>query len=87
MATLRRTYCLDLVADKQHVVLLAQCLNLGKVAVGRDDDTCFTLDRLQENRGGLFSVQFECLLEVLDNTVSITAGLVLSDEISGEMRT
>ena len=82
-----RTYRLDLVADQQHVVLLAECLDLGKVAVGRDDDARFTLNRLQEDCCGLFSVQFESLLNVLDNAVSVVTALVLANAIKGGTRT
>ena len=52
----KTTYSLDLIADEQNIMLLAKVLNLRKVSMRRDDDTCLTLDRLQEDRSGLFAV-------------------------------
>ena len=50
---------LDLVADEQDVVLLAQLLHFAQVAVRRHDDACFALDRLDDEGGCARAVCFE----------------------------
>ena len=32
------TYCLNLVANEQHVMLLAECMSLREIALRRDND-------------------------------------------------
>ena len=50
---------LDLVADQEHVVFVAEGAHLAEVVVGGDDDAGFALDGLDEESGDVLTVGFE----------------------------
>lgn len=66
---------LDLVADEENVVLLAECLHVTKVAVIWDNDTGLALNWFNDNSSSLLA---ELLKELLD-----IGNIVVADGLSG----
>lgn len=52
---------LDLVADQQHIVLVAECAGLLQVVWVGDNDACLTLDRLDEESSEIGTSRLEGL--------------------------
>lgn len=92
----RESHCLDFVTDKQHIVLRAQFPNACKVARGRNDDAAhliskvchagwrdspsLALNGLDQERRNMFSMEVQCALEILDNTIADGPNLVIIAE-------
>jgi hypothetical protein len=67
---------LDLVADQQHIVLIAECPGLLQVIWVGDNNACLTLDRLDEESSQVGASCLECLAQ--SNLIIVGNGLVCS---------
>lgn len=61
---------LNLVTDHQDVVLVAQLTHFSEVVLIRHDDTCFTLNGLDQESGSVLAVLLKHLLEICNVVVA-----------------
>jgi hypothetical protein len=70
-------------------MLRAKLSDLAKVSLGRDDDSCFTLDGLYEDCGGFLAIELERSPDVFNFTISNSPSCItvlVRRTYSGEVR-